>query len=403
MASEVLLELKASDDPLDRALARTLEAWQSAKRNVGDMASMGYEPRDIRKMGAAKLIANRVLNAASGFNEVGNAESYEQLVLDFPDYPEFTADVVQAAKVRLGLDETGVPSFADQPVQFLIKSTVSAMFGQGVLNWSDWPRRKMDIPNLHFENSSLEKFRQDGFVALVWIHEGPREGTKGEGLTGIIEVSPIGLDGQAFVLNSYRFKHAMRMDEVRSKLPENGFVKSLHNSRGDRIWPIHQADSDSLLGLIHRKAIEIATYPTELQIDVSPPKKLQKGVERLQKIISRPNQTALRKNLLDARKAICAITGPSVEKVLDAAHIKPFSIDAPERDTPENTLLLRADVHWLFDKFLISVEPTSKTIVVARELSGSLYGKFSGQKITDDIAMDSLDFHFEEFTRRQRP
>jgi hypothetical protein len=51
----------------------------------------------------------------------------------------------------------------------------------------------------------------------------------------------------------------------------------------------------------------------------------------------------------------CLVTGCKVLAVLEAAHIKPFR-GAPDH-SPENGLLLRADIHTLFDLNLLGIQP----------------------------------------------
>ena len=50
---------------------------------------------------------------------------------------------------------------------------------------------------------------------------------------------------------------------------------------------------------------------------------------------------------MDAYGGRCAITGYDVEEALQAAHIVPYL--GPQSNTVNNGLLLRADVHNLFD------------------------------------------------------
>lgn len=53
----------------------------------------------------------------------------------------------------------------------------------------------------------------------------------------------------------------------------------------------------------------------------------------------------------------CAVSGCSTEAALEAAHIEPFSQGGA--DTVENGLLLRADIHRLFDRNLVAIDPQS--------------------------------------------
>lgn len=75
--------------------------------------------------------------------------------------------------------------------------------------------------------------------------------------------------------------------------------------------------------------------------------------------LARPQQAAFRRLLLDAFGAICTITRNGVAPALQAAHIKPFSSSAS--DKLDNGILLRADLHLLFDSGDFAVDPATLT------------------------------------------
>lgn len=58
--------------------------------------------------------------------------------------------------------------------------------------------------------------------------------------------------------------------------------------------------------------------------------------------------------ITDAYQRRCAITGEKTLPVLEAAHIKPYSMDGPHE--VKNGLLLRRDFHSLFDRGYITVD-----------------------------------------------
>ena len=73
---------------------------------------------------------------------------------------------------------------------------------------------------------------------------------------------------------------------------------------------------------------------------------------------SRPNQMAFRRQLLETEDPRCVITDVSMEAVLEAAHIKPYSYNGP--DSISNGLLLRSDIHTLFDGGHLRISPEGK-------------------------------------------
>ena len=86
------------------------------------------------------------------------------------------------------------------------------------------------------------------------------------------------------------------------------------------------------------------------------------GVPQL--VMSRLGQGSFRVVVTDAYKRRCAFTGSPVLHVLDAAHIKPFAKEGP--NDVQNGILLRQDVHTLFDRGYITVTPDYRVEVSRR-------------------------------------
>ena len=102
--------------------------------------------------------------------------------------------------------------------------------------------------------------------------------------------------------------------------------------------------------------------------------------ERISRTIAqRRGQKAFRDALVAAYDGRCAITGCDVLDVLEAAHIHPYR--GPDTNKVVNGLLLRADLHTLFDCALIDIDPETLTVIVAPRLRGSEYGALHGQAL----------------------
>lgn len=101
--------------------------------------------------------------------------------------------------------------------------------------------------------------------------------------------------------------------------------------------------------------------------------------ERVKREIwTRRGQPEFRANLIDAYGARCAISDCPDLPVLEAAHITAHS--ETQNYNPSNGLLLRADLHTLFDLYLLSIDPRSGTVVVSNRLS-STYQYFNGRTL----------------------
>lgn len=88
-------------------------------------------------------------------------------------------------------------------------------------------------------------------------------------------------------------------------------------------------------------------------------------------VLVRPRlgQGAFRVAVTDAYGRACAVTGEHSLPVLDAAHIMPFAQGGPHEVS--NGLLLRSDLHRLFDLGYVTVTPERRL-----EVSGRLRGEF---------------------------
>jgi hypothetical protein len=99
----------------------------------------------------------------------------------------------------------------------------------------------------------------------------------------------------------------------------------------------------------------------------------------LSSIVRRRGQPAFRQNLLAAYNSRCAVTGCDVEAVLEAAHIVPYM--GPETNHPGNGLLLRTDLHTLFDLMLIAVDAPTMSLLVSPMLANTCYEEYRGRPI----------------------
>lgn len=124
-------------------------------------------------------------------------------------------------------------------------------------------------------------------------------------------------------------------------------------------------------------------------------------------VLPRLGQGSFRVLVTDAYGRSCAISNERTLPVLDAAHIKPFSEAGENRIT--NGILLRKDLHTLFDKGYITITP-DLVIEVSKKIreefeNGRDYYKFHGQGMrppkdwTDRPSRESLAWHNEHMYR----
>lgn len=80
----------------------------------------------------------------------------------------------------------------------------------------------------------------------------------------------------------------------------------------------------------------------------------------------RLGQGSFRIMVTDAYSRRCAITGEKTLPALEAGHIKPYAEDGPHR--VDNGILLRSDLHNLFDLGYLTVTPDSYRVRVSRRI-----------------------------------
>jgi predicted restriction endonuclease len=99
----------------------------------------------------------------------------------------------------------------------------------------------------------------------------------------------------------------------------------------------------------------------------------------VQEIVRRQGQGAFRQEVLKAYQGRCAISGCRLEHVLEAAHIQPYL--GPNTNHVTNGLLLRSDLHTLFDLHLIAINPSNWTVVVSGSIRDQEYTRFHGEPV----------------------
>ncbi|MEU5407420.1 HNH endonuclease [Nocardia asteroides] len=114
----------------------------------------------------------------------------------------------------------------------------------------------------------------------------------------------------------------------------------------------------------------------------------------------RKNQDKFRRRLLQRDGIRCAVTGAAPARVLEAAHLRGYA----KHRTHELSegLLLRRDIHALFDDYLLAIHPTELKVVVAPTLAGyPAYQALHGAPVdAPTVSTDALRERYEKFLAR---
>jgi putative restriction endonuclease len=124
-------------------------------------------------------------------------------------------------------------------------------------------------------------------------------------------------------------------------------------------------------------------------------------------MLPRLGQGSFRVIVTDAYDRRCSMTGERTLPVLQAAHIRPYGLGGPH--DPRNGLLLRSDLHTLFDRGYVTVTPELKVEVsnrIREEFeNGRDYYKLHGQPLREPVraqwrpSRDFLDWHASQVYR----
>ena len=112
-------------------------------------------------------------------------------------------------------------------------------------------------------------------------------------------------------------------------------------------------------------------------------------------VLARPQQSKFRRSISTLFNHKCWITDCEIAPALEAAHITPYSqsTDDPQGDHASNGLLLRRDLHALFDAGLLLFKPDgtqgSYIVCIKKAARYGDYSKLHGQTLTYPESADA--------------
>lgn len=134
-------------------------------------------------------------------------------------------------------------------------------------------------------------------------------------------------------------------------------------------------------------ANDVSIYPEPLSVPLVAvaepglpfnPEDARKRIEA--QIVARQGGQTFRDVALKSFAGRCAISEWEVPAVLEAAHIVPYL--GVHTNQADNCLLLRADLHTLFDRDLLRIEPATLRVRLSESLRGSPYVAYMDKPIT---------------------
>jgi putative restriction endonuclease len=168
---------------------------------------------------------------------------------------------------------------------------------------------------------------------------------------------------------------------------------STEREMGARIW-------DQVNLLLQKYLLPYESEGKKSQLILEEPSSPAYGISILQKV--RLGQGAFRVLVTDSYNRRCSITGEKTLPVLEAAHIKPYSESGPHFIS--NGLLLRSDIHKLFDTGYLTITENLivevSTRIKAEFQNGKEYYQYHGKPLLhiplrdiDKPAAEYIEWH----------
>jgi hypothetical protein len=123
---------------------------------------------------------------------------------------------------------------------------------------------------------------------------------------------------------------------------------------------------------------------------------------RQRSVVYRPGQQEFREKILHIYGSKCLVTDSKIVELLQASHISPYNGDYSNHI--QNGLLLRVDIHTLFDNLKLSVCPETWVISLHPHLIDSEYWFLNNKSIIEHLPDDirlmpskkALKYHYTE-------
>lgn len=280
----------------------------------------------------------------------------------------------------------------------------------------DWSDKVLKMPwsspraSSHSDKSPGPKVSVGDFLYL-WAHEDEAFGS-GLGLTGTAIAKDVTEEREflnirlgSLVLLPHPFGFRSLGHDGWSSL----ILDRIDEDRSPRAWimtPTEQLEVERLIEAFG-SAKAAAKVSAELE-HLSPldralveDKELVAAAEEERKLAitkARPGQQKFRDEAMRRHDGRCVVTGLRVETVLEAAHVIPHTGN-PAFEVPENSLILRRDIHALFDAGLIGIHPASGRLKVSPALNDTAYRKLEGKEIDHKLAQSSLRYQDLRFKK----
>lgn len=155
-------------------------------------------------------------------------------------------------------------------------------------------------------------------------------------------------------------------------------LRSLNSNEPEKPSYTAMMEHDLIQDLLDYLPLELSPETPRPAVELELLRSDQRTV-RTQASVVRPRQGNFRSSLFQRYGGACCITDCRVDTLLEAAHIIPYRGD--QSDDVSNGLLLRVDLHRLFDAHLVTINPHTFQVEVANSIDDAGYQSYHGKRL----------------------
>ena len=286
-------------------------------------------------------------------------------------------------------------------------------------NASEWEGKQLELSTpRRLDKGPLDTRLSEGDDLWIWTHEDKDYGN-GLGLTAHVKVGDVRVAETDYgthifvVMKDVELLNPhFRLDEIPKAQSGSRVIEAIRDHRHHQTIEMDQSllsEFLSAIQILHVDKLNKMKRASEeyLTQEQQTPEgralyedreQIEKNFDRQYSIQeARPQQSRFRNMILEKYHRTCVVTGCQTVEVLQAAHIVPFSEDISFRDRSGNGLLLRADIHLLFDRMLVSINPESSRFEISSCMEKTEYREYSGKRIEHHAKSKFLRVHWKKF------
>ena len=233
-----------------------------------------------------------------------------------------------------------------------------------------------ELSNIYsHSDKSLEKRSIEKFIPEYYREELHK--TEDSKVTAWLEVTSINLiaESDRYLDNIFLKSDKNCEKSIKESLRGQTSRFYIQNKNEYEVYPNYQYDE---------KIIE----RNEKLKEIYTPSEENKKSTKMMMCVVREGREKFRNEILNNYDNKCCISECNISAVLEAAHVTPYN--GSDSNNIPNGICLRSDIHKLWDKHLIAINPDTKQVEIAKALKDSEYEKFEGKKVFTGLSQDKV-------------